>query len=347
MIYGDEFAVDVPPGFDPEQVSTAQLGKLFQHANRLSRFKSTPNNQFIHDLSHASFEGLLCYKINEDCMIEINDVTLKTPIVIRNQVSDLISFQFVSSVKRSEFLGESRNVHNLGHAMIVTVVPKRETTYRVPMVNVPIRHVAIHTTLSNLIRRMHEPRDAYPSWLLEMLDGNYKKPRQRVFFLEEIHRDLIWYCFHLPVSGALLGPWMSAKFHELLCIGLQLLKNSQTPAEPRPLDHALPSGEKIARARSILSREYSNPPALPVLARHLSISETQLKSGFKSMNGTTVLQYCIARRIDAAKLLLRENRHSISEIGDIVGYEDHSAFSRAFRRLNGCSPQEWRQSRSA
>jgi AraC-like DNA-binding protein len=65
------------------------------------------------------------------------------------------------------------------------------------------------------------------------------------------------------------------------------------------------------------------------------------------MTGTTVLQYCINKRIDAAKLLLHENKHSISEISDIVGYQDHSAFSRAFRRLAGCSPREWRQSGGA
>jgi hypothetical protein len=101
MNYGDEYFVNVPPGFDPEQVSTAQLGKLFQHARRLSRFKSTPKNHFIHDLSHAGFEGLLCYKINEDCMIEINDVTLKTPIVIRNRYRTLSAFNLfpVSSVQ--------------------------------------------------------------------------------------------------------------------------------------------------------------------------------------------------------------------------------------------------------
>jgi len=78
----------------------------------------------------------------------------------------------------------------------------------------------------------------------------------------------------------------------------------------------------------------------------LGISETQLKSGFKTLHGTTVMQYCIDKRMDAAKLLLKDNRHSISEIADIVGYEDHSAFSRAFRRINECSPKEWRNSRT-
>jgi AraC-like DNA-binding protein len=95
----------------------------------------------------------------------------------------------------------------------------------------------------------------------------------------------------------------------------------------------------------ILNQAYANPPTLPDLAHHLGISETQLKSGFKALNGTTVLQYCINKRIDAAKLLLNENRQSISEIADIVGYQDHSAFSRAFLRLSGRTPRQWRQSR--
>ena len=129
-------------------------------------------------------------------------------------------------------------------------------------------------------------------------------------------------------------------------VGLQILKNSQKLADHNPLDLDLPDGEKIRRARAILSMDYANPPTLPALAQQLGISETRLKSGFKSMHGTTVMQYCINKRIEAAMLLLKENRHTISEIGDIVGYEDHSAFSRAFRRHSGYSPKEWRMYRS-
>ena len=73
------------------------------------------------------------------------------------------------------------------------------------------------------------------------------------------------------------------------------------------------------------------------------MSETRLKSGFKAMNGTTIMQFCISNRIEAAKILLKENRQSISDIGTIVGYEDHSAFSRAFRRYCSQSPKEWRR----
>jgi len=341
MMYGDEYYVEASPGLELDDVSTKRLGPLFKHALRLTRFGSTPDHNLIHDRANPGVEGLLCYRISEDRYIEINDAVLRTPLVIRNQISDIISFQFVSTVKRSEFLGKRKNVHNLGPALIVSVVPRKEITYRVPKTNVHIRHVVVHTTLSSLMELMQESRESYPNWLLKSIDGEHKKPRQRVFFLEDVHRDSIWSCFHLPVEGTLLGHWMSAKFDELLCIGLQILKNSRNLTDTNPLDMDLPYGEKIRRARAILGMEYANPPPLPKLAQQLGISETRLKSGFKAMNGTTVLQFCINKRLEAARLLLKENRHSIAEIGNIVGYEDHSAFSRAFRRYSGYSPKEW------
>jgi len=344
MHYGDEHFVEESPGFNADDFSQARLRPLFRTAKRITAFESTPDRNFIHDLTTVGIKGPLCYRIDKDRMIEINDAYLKTPVIIRNRVSDLISFQFVSTVKRSEFLGKRKNVHDLGPALLVSAIPRPETTYRVPKTNVQIRHVMIHTTLSNLMERMGEPRDAYPAWLVEMLLGKHRKPRQRVFFLEDVHRNSIWSCFHLPVSGRLLGQWMSAKFDELLCIGLQILKNSRNLADHDPLDLDQPCGDKIRRARTILGMEYANPPPLPELARQLGISETRLKSGFKSMNGTTVMQYCIHKRIEAARFLLKENRHSISEVGNIVGYEDHSAFSRAFRRHCGYSPKDWQRS---
>lgn len=345
MKYGDEFAAEVTPGFDPDLAPVAELSALFQNARRISNFESAPDNSFTQELGTSDLEGSICFRLDADRMIEINNSFLRKPTVIRNEVADLISFQFVSTVKRSEFLGNQKNVHELGPAIIVTAIPNPEYTYRLPRINEPIRHVMLHTTLSNLMERMGENVADYPDWLVEILNGTHDQPRQRVLFLEDIHRDLIWSCFHLPVSDRLLGHWIAAKFQELICIGLQILKNSQNFIRKSTEQHPYRQSEKIQRAVAILNREYANPPPLPLLANQLGISETQLKSSFKSIHGTTVLQYCIGKRIDAAKLLLNENRQSISEIGDIVGYQDHSAFSRAFRRVTGHTPRQWRQIR--
>lgn len=343
MIYGDEYCVHMAPGFDPETASAAELSQLFENAQCISRFHSSPDNGFIQYGVDTALGRSHCYRLDEHRMIEINDSFLRTPVVIHNEVADLISFQFVSSVKRSEFLGERKNIHDLGPAIIVSALPGREVTYRVPKVGETIRHVVVYTTLSNLMERMDEKSEDYPPWLRDILEGRHDQPRQRVLFLEDIHRELTWSFFHVPVSGRLLNHWMFAKLHELLSIGLQILKNDQACLERETDFPNFPRSDIIRRATTILNREYANPPRLPQLARNLGISQTQLKAGFKSLHGATIRQYIIARRIEAARLLLNENKHSISEIGDIVGYQDHSAFSRAFRRLNGCSPKAWRR----
>lgn len=342
MFYGDECIVDLPSGFDADFTDTRSLDKLFENVVPIIRFEGTPDNCFIQNLKNVNFTGLLSYKIDQDGIIEVNNTLLRSPMLVRNQVADLISFQFVSTTKRSEFLGEHKNVHDLGPAVIVTAIPQEEITYRMPQINQSLRNVVVYTTLSDLMERMGESSKNYPAWLQEILQGDFKKPHQRVMFLEDINRDLTWSCFNLPVTGALLNFWMSAKYHELLCIGMQILKDNQNFINQYPVTHSLPHGEKIRKGRNILSQKYAHPPLLPDLAQQLGMSETQLKSGFKFMYGTTVMQYCINKRIAAAKLLLTENRHSISEISDIVGYADHSAFSRAFRRITGISPRSWR-----
>ena len=137
MHYGDEHFIEVSEAFDLEGLSRARLNALFRNAPRISAFESTPDHNFIQDLTAAGIEGPLCYRLNQDCMIEINEAFLKTAIVVRNQVADVISFQFVSTVKRSEFLGRRKNIHDLGPALLVSAVPRKEMTYRAPKPNMP------------------------------------------------------------------------------------------------------------------------------------------------------------------------------------------------------------------
>ena len=100
MNYGDEYTVDISPGFDSDALSTTDLSKLFQHAHRVTQFNTAPDNSFLQDLTFTSFDDLLSYKVDEDCIIEINNTLLKTPIIIRNRVADLLRFPFVPPLHR-------------------------------------------------------------------------------------------------------------------------------------------------------------------------------------------------------------------------------------------------------
>ena len=52
-------------------------------------------------------------------------------------------------------------------------------------------------------------------------------------------------------------------------------------------------------------------------------------------------------RIDAARRHLTESRLSLTQLAAILGYSELSAFSRAFHRWHGQSPQQWQRSRTA
>jgi AraC-like DNA-binding protein len=44
-----------------------------------------------------------------------------------------------------------------------------------------------------------------------------------------------------------------------------------------------------------------------------------------------------------AEMHLRDERLTLAEVGALLGYSEQSAFSRAFRRWAGVSPQHWRR----
>ncbi|MEA3175147.1 MAG: hypothetical protein QOF42_2558, partial [Gammaproteobacteria bacterium] len=60
--------------------------------------------------------------------------------------------------------------------------------------------------------------------------------------------------------------------------------------------------------------------------------------------GTSLTRLLEAKRYDRAKQMLRDPAVSILSIAWALGYADASAFSRAFRRWSGMTPDEWRKS---
>jgi AraC-like DNA-binding protein len=85
-----------------------------------------------------------------------------------------------------------------------------------------------------------------------------------------------------------------------------------------------------------------------------SISPTELASWsglpaarfarlIKKFFGLTPSQYITKARIAAASSLLRESDRTIAEIAAACGFADHSSFTRAFRKVAGISPTQFRE----
>lgn len=68
-----------------------------------------------------------------------------------------------------------------------------------------------------------------------------------------------------------------------------------------------------------------------------------LGSLFKEELGVSMTMYIQSRRLDQAKVLLRETEMPISKVAETVGYDNISYFSKLFRQKVGCQPGEYRK----
>lgn len=64
---------------------------------------------------------------------------------------------------------------------------------------------------------------------------------------------------------------------------------------------------------------------------------------FKQYTNTTPMQYIVSIRITNAQMLLETTSYNVTEIGNIIGYDNPLYFSRIFRKLKGVSPSEYRK----
>lgn len=79
------------------------------------------------------------------------------------------------------------------------------------------------------------------------------------------------------------------------------------------------------------------------LASELYMGQTKMKKLFKRATGLSPSSYVARERMREAERLLAETTLPVAEIGRKVGYSKAGAFTEAFRRHKGCSPQQFRK----
>lgn len=78
------------------------------------------------------------------------------------------------------------------------------------------------------------------------------------------------------------------------------------------------------------------------VARHFGYNEKYLSHLFASIAGIPLKQFILAHKIDAANFLLTDTNKSISQIARELGFSDSHNFARAYKKITGLSPSEYR-----
>ncbi len=100
--------------------------------------------------------------------------------------------------------------------------------------------------------------------------------------------------------------------------------------------------DALLDVRDILIAKYMNPPTIPELSKMVALNEYRLKQGFKELFGKTVHEFTQELRMANARALLENREMTISQIAYEVGYLNVSHFTRAFRKIHGRNPSDFR-----
>ena len=99
----------------------------------------------------------------------------------------------------------------------------------------------------------------------------------------------------------------------------------------------------VGRCLSLMHRRPADAWTLARLARSVGSSRSGLAERFRQRVGEPPLRYLTRWRLALASSLLGDPGLSISTVADRVGYGSGPAFSRAFQRVVGVGPGEWRR----
>ena len=101
----------------------------------------------------------------------------------------------------------------------------------------------------------------------------------------------------------------------------------------------------LQRLEHYIGQHYREKLSLERVAAELGIGRTKLCALAKELSGGSTLSRMItARRIEAAKELLRKGDEPVSAVAEAVGISDYNYFTKVFRASTGMTPSDYRRS---
>ena len=119
---------------------------------------------------------------------------------------------------------------------------------------------------------------------------------------------------------------------------------STTMQDETPASYFSPAvTEATQAAYRYLSRNLTEKITADALCAKFGVSKTNFTKCFKAIYGQTPAKYLRNERMKYASVLLKESGKSVGEIASMLGYDNASKFSAAFRSVMNECPLEYRR----
>ena len=103
---------------------------------------------------------------------------------------------------------------------------------------------------------------------------------------------------------------------------------------------------QIGRALALMHKNAESPWSVASLASEVHMSRASFAERFTQLVGVPPMQYLTQRRMHLASVWIRDEKMSVGEVAQRLGYGSDASFSRAFKRTLGMPPGALRSARS-
>ena len=106
--------------------------------------------------------------------------------------------------------------------------------------------------------------------------------------------------------------------------------------------HKKPFNSLIVNIKNYIEENLLQEVSMDSLASFFGYNKKYLGRLFKANTGMSISEYCNNRRISIAKKLLSDSSLHIADIAGQCGFNNVTYFNRAFKKITGLSPKEYR-----
>lgn len=143
--------------------------------------------------------------------------------------------------------------------------------------------------------------------------------------------------YNLPAS--LVMPYCKLKTQEFILFLSRLPSHELSLLQPCDTEQV----RIVKEIHSFLTMNLRERYTIEYLSKKYLLNTSTLKSTFKVVYGSPIAAYMKEYRMNQAITYLRETDYSMAEIASLVGYENQSKFTAAFKNVVGVLPTTFRK----
>ena len=99
----------------------------------------------------------------------------------------------------------------------------------------------------------------------------------------------------------------------------------------------------VTEVTNYIFKHLSEPISVEGMARALCRGRSRLSTDFKKETGETLSDYIMKRKIEESKRILAYTDRSAVDVALYLGFSSQSHFSRAFKKVTGLTPNDFRR----